>query len=162
MPDRTMLPLDEINKEIEQNSIVVNKGSASIFGLISEDIEANTKTPDMKPYIVLKYYQSSWQCFSELSKANLKDFSKFLKKLENYTWQEIINQSGSTGLGYKEYKISSVSKKVKSKFESFAQTISEDIIFSEFRLGGKFRIHGFKYQSAFFLVFLDKNHEVFP
>jgi hypothetical protein len=44
----------------------------------------------------------------------------------------------------------------------FADTISEDVSWCELRVTQKARVVGFRAEHAFFLVFLDRNHELFP
>jgi len=67
-------------------------------------------------------------------------------------------------LAYTKYEIDEVkSEAIKSRLKSVEKEISEDINFFELRVNqDKLRVHGFQSQSAFFLVVLDRNHEVFP
>lgn len=44
----------------------------------------------------------------------------------------------------------------------FLAHLSADISWCEMRVTQKARVHGFRAGNAFFLVFLDRNHEIFP
>ena len=42
------------------------------------------------------------------------------------------------------------------------EEISPDLTWFELRVDGESRVHGFRVKDAFFLVYLDQNHEVYP
>ena len=50
----------------------------------------------------------------------------------------------------------------KSKINSLKKILSADISFFELRVTEKARVHGFKVNETFHLVFLDKGHQVCP
>lgn len=118
---------------------------------------------DKSPYVVLKYFSSSWQCFSKLSKEELSAFSGFLDKLSKTTWKTIYesaSKSYKTGFGCTKYDISSM-KNGKSHLENVKTQLSQDIDFFELRVTKKMRVHGFQSAIAFCLVLLDKDHNIF-
>jgi hypothetical protein len=111
------------------------------------------------PYVALKYYQPEFQCFSEWAADELRAFSDFNRKLRHLTWQ-LVYQSGGrsgtkTGLGYTPYDSGVLPP------PPFLATISEDISWFELRVTQRARVHGFRAGAAFFLVYLDRAHEVF-
>ncbi|RKZ54463.1 MAG: hypothetical protein DRR16_03160 [Candidatus Parabeggiatoa sp. nov. 3] len=161
------LPKKLIKQELNELSVRANKKEVKILGLVSEEIEANAKVPNMNPYVALKYFKSDWQCFSDWESQELKEFSSFLEVLSKHTWQQVYNTGSKIpkhGLAYTKYEIDEVkSEAIKSRLKSVEKEISEDINFFELRVNqDKLRVHGFQSQSAFFLVVLDRNHEVFP
>jgi len=161
------LPKKVIKQELNGLSVRANKKEVTILGLVSEEIEANSKVLNMNPYVALKYFKSDWQCFSEWEQQELKEFSSFLEVLSRHTWQQVYKTGSKIpkhGLAYTKYEVDEVkSEAIKSKLKSVEKEISEDINFFELRVNqNKLRVHGFQSQSAFFLVALDRNHEAFP
>ena len=116
--------------------------------------------PGAAAYVVLKYYQAPWQCFSEWTRDELRAFSDFNRKVSAQTWQQIYASGGrggaKGGLGYTPHDGRALPP------VSFADALSEDIGWCEMRVTQKARVHGFRAGPGFFLVFLDRNHEIFP
>lgn len=110
------------------------------------------------PYVALKYLQTEWQCFSEWSRDELRAFSAFNRKLAQVTWPLLYATGGrqKTGLGYTPHDLGALPR------PAFADAISEDVAWFELRVTQKARVHGFRAGAAFFLVFLDRNHDAFP
>jgi len=56
------------------------------------------------PYVVLKYYQPDFECFSSWNNSELTAFSQFILKLKKSKWTDIYKTGGAqgdkTGLGY--------------------------------------------------------------
>lgn len=123
--------------------------------------EQGTKDRDIKAYVNLKYYDQHHQCFSSWEDNKLRDFSSFVTKITNTNWEEIFNSGGSTGnktgLGYTIHK-----DKKKLPNKGTVDHVSEDITLFELRVNKEARVHGFRKQSAFFLVWLDKDHDIYP
>jgi hypothetical protein len=113
------------------------------------------------PFVALKYYQPDHQCLSDWRMDELKAFSDFIRKLKLMTWADIYRSGGAAGakhgLGYTVHKD-------RSNLPSNAEleTISPDIQFFELRISHKARVHGFRSKNTFFLVWLDRNHEIYP
>lgn len=112
---------------------------------------------DPKPYIVLKYYHPGYQCFSTWNKDNLKAFSALIEKMRTVHWSLLV---GKHALGFKINKYDD--KLPKGDVQCLKDILSPDITFSELKVTEKARIHGFKIGAAFYLVWLDKNHDIFP
>lgn len=154
----------KINRSrIRQEEIYAGDLSArerEIFSLAASDRASTRSEKSTPPYVVLKYFQSNWQCFSEWEKSELRQFSQFIDKLSATTWQEVYS---AKGFGYKAYQVENIpNKSAKSYLNTVRKKISGEITFFELRISREMRLHGFRCQSAFFLVLLDRNHDVFP
>jgi len=116
--------------------------------------------PEAMAYVALKYFQAAHQCFSEWTRDELRAFSEFNRKVSSQSWQQIYSSGGNGGskggLGYTAHDGGALPPVV------FAGTLSEDIGWCELRVTQKARVHGFRAGQGFFLVFLDRNHEIFP
>ena len=103
----------------------------------------------------------AFECFSSWSPSELKAFSDFLIKLKSAKWKDIYATGGKkgtkSGLGYTPHKNRSMLPN-----NPELKDISPDITFFELRVTQKARVHGFRVKSAFFLVWLDKNHRIYP
>ena len=112
---------------------------------------------DPKLYIVLKYYQPSYQCFSKWNSDELKSFTDLIKRMRQIGWSELV---GRGALGYKKHTY--LEKLPQEDIKCLKSILSPDITFSEIRVTQKARIHGFRAGTGFYLVWLDKDHEIFP
>ena len=132
------------------------------FG-IGEALKQNITPSAVKlepPHISLRYYDHDFECFSEWVKAELKSFTQLINKISKSNWVDIPKQDG---LGYTMLDISTLKNATaKSKINSLKKTLSADINFFELRVTKKARIHGFKVNETFHLVFLDRGHKVCP
>ncbi|MBD8144292.1 hypothetical protein [Pantoea agglomerans] len=162
------IPRDTINKEslVNSDSSYVTDLEKKIFDFPSIKRDGlREKIIDKKPYVILKYFQDDWECFSDWKKEELKQFSTFVKKLSNYTWGNIYETGGKvgnkTGFGYTKYHLSEM-KSGKETIKKVQSLIDPELAFFELRINDKLRVHGFQSQSAFFLVMLDREHRVFP
>ncbi|WP_148044035.1 hypothetical protein [Massilia aurea] len=117
------------------------------------------------PFIALKYFRSSYECFSQWEKDELKAFSDFLTSMHQRTWQQVLTSSGKgpnkAGFAYTPYDESGARDGARSHLKAVRQQIGEDITFFELRLNSKMRVHGFRAKAIFFLVLLDREHRVF-
>ncbi len=111
-------------------------------------------------FVALKYFDPSYQCFSCWKSEELSAFSKFISNINQQSWQSIVASGGKighkTGLGYTQHK-----DRNKLPNHKIVDSISEDINFFELRISEKARVHGFRVKSTFFLVWLDRNHEIY-
>ena len=116
------------------------EGKGRIAEIEAKVLGIHKKDPE-KPYIALKYFQPSHQCFSD--------------------WETIFRTGGKlgskSGLGYTLHKNKSKLPKCKS-----LEQISPEINFFELRVSDVIRVHGFRVKSAFFLVWLDNKHKICP
>ena len=114
-----------------------------------------------RPYVNLKYYSPDYQCLSVWTKEKLQAFSAFCRKITQMRWSEIYATGGKlgnkVGLGYTVHKDHSVLPD-NAELEAF----SPDFTWFELRVDGESRVHGFRVKDAFFLVYLDQNHDFYP
>lgn len=105
--------------------------------------------------ISLKYYRKETECFSDWQKGELKKFSAIGHKI-----------SGQTALKLKAYKPLCEKHKGPPAEARFARpdNLSEDLELYEIKVdpSNKARIHGVFVNSIFFMIWLDRNHAVFP
>lgn len=111
-------------------------------------------------FVVLRYFDSDHQCFSDWDRDELKAFSEFLRKICQQNWDQIFATGGSAGnkkgLGYTVHKDPKLLPN-----QNLIDRFGEDTCFFELRVSKKARAHGFRIKSAFFLLWLDKDHEVY-
>lgn len=116
--------------------------------------------PGAVAFVVLRYLQHEHECFSEWTPEELRAFSEFNRKVSQQTW-EMIQRSGGkagtkTGLGCTLVRSGDLPS------STIHHEISEDLTWMEMRVTLKARVFGFRARQAFFLVFLDRNHAIFP
>ncbi|AWO91945.1 MULTISPECIES: hypothetical protein [Bradyrhizobium] len=118
------------------------------------------KQDDERPYVNLRYYWPDHECFSSWGAEKLKAFSSFCRKLSQVKWQDIYRTAGApgnkTGFGYTPHKDIKVLPK-NPDIEKF----SPDLTWFELRVDQESRVHGFRAKDAFFLVFLDGDHQIY-
>lgn len=148
--------MPKINKkvaEIEKNLRYLNPKEAELLGF---DKEGN----NVSAFVYMKYYDHTHQCFSEWQPDELRLFSAFIDKLRKITWTDIYKSGGKSGkkvgLGYTIHKDTDILPN-----QNIVKLLSEDTLFFELRVGGKIRVHGFRLRSAFCLIWLDRNHEIY-
>lgn len=161
------IPKDRIAQEAKgmADSVACTALERKIFDLPVFKKEGERESPHPKsPYVVLKYFQSDWECFSHWQKDELSQFSNFLQTFAGHTWQSVYKTGGKgenkAGLGYTPYQIEDM-KSGSEHLRKVRAKISEDIKFFELRVSQRMRVHGFQAQAAFFLVLLDREHRVF-
>ncbi|MES9859673.1 MAG: hypothetical protein ABW157_09295 [Candidatus Thiodiazotropha sp. LLP2] len=115
-----------------------------------------------EPHINLKYFDPSYECFSTWNQQELCAFSNLLRKLAESDWTSINNSGGKrgkkSGFGYTLHKSTVKLPCTNPRLSK----LSPEINFSELRVTKKARIHGFRIKEAFFLVWLDRNHQICP
>lgn len=163
------IPKDKIQNEAkiqsEKKSELGSDLEKKIFDFPSYKKDGTRESITGKnPYVVLKYFQNEWECFSAWSADELKLFSKFLATFSGHTWDSVYKSGGKGenkgSLGYTPYDTATM-KAGKDVLDKVKKSISPDISFFELRVSDKIRLHGFQSQSAFFLVMLDREHRVF-
>ena len=128
------------------------------------DYHLDVKVPDTVLYssksehqehlhVSLKYWHSRSQCFSEWQKNELKHLTKLIDKVQELTE---ISVKTDAGLKWKTHKGPPV-----GQFSKPTSLPTEHVI-GELRANQKARVHGFLHQGTFFVVWLDRKHEVFP
>jgi hypothetical protein len=121
----------------------------------------NSTEGDAVAHVNLKYYWPEYQCFSTWTADELKSFSNFCRKMKQLKWRDIYKTGGAlglkTGVGYTPHK--NIDKlPANPELADF----SPDLTWFELRVDGESRVHGFRAKEAFFLVFLDREHAIYP
>jgi hypothetical protein len=148
MASRRKLPQSVARLDSKQDFTYLAKIEKKVLS-IDED--------DPKPYIVLKYFQPTYQCFSMWNAGELRSFSDLIQRMRQIGWSEL---AGRGALGFKIHKY--IEKLPQEDIKCLSAILSPDITFSEIRVTKKARIHGFRAGAGFYLVWLDKDHEIFP
>lgn len=83
----------------------------------------------------------------KLNANELKDFTNYVKQIENMTWADIKTHGGLRfkALSNIEYKI--------------PNNVPNDITICSMRLSQKFRVLGFRENAYFFVIWFDNKHE---
>lgn len=79
------VPSQLLREEQKELTVRASRKEIAIMGLIAKESTSRSRSHHMTPYMALKYYQSSWQCFSEWTPQELREFSGFLEKLRRLT-----------------------------------------------------------------------------
>lgn len=134
----------------------ISQGWAGVTALLTpqEDEYLGIESSNNRPVDVsLKYLDLEYQCFSEWEKDELQEFSKFIKKLRGLAWK---NVDRDIGLRKKSHMRQDLPRR------DVLKRISKDTRLFELRIAQKPRVHGFRVKSTFFLVWLDRQHEIYP
>jgi hypothetical protein len=160
----TKIPSKKVKGEAKLAKPLFPNWEKTAFSIPIKEDGMRNSILSKNPYVVLKYFQSDWECFSDWEKGELSQFSNFLNLLKQHTWDSVYKSGGKGknkgSLGYTPYNVRDM-KSGKSYMEKIQQNLSEDISFFELRVNQKIRVHGFQVQSAFFLILLDREHRVF-
>lgn len=157
------LPKDKIQRQAQSLGKLspIEEKVFSLGGVMSGGSADNEN-----PFVTLKYFCHSFECFSAWEKEELKSFSDFLSSLRQRTWRQVLETSGKSGskvgLGYTPYDVATVKTGAEEHLKNVRSQIGDDITFFELRLNQRIRVHGFRAKAAFFLVLLDREHRVFP
>lgn len=117
----------------------------------------SASTDDEYPSFRFTYAdQNRWR-LSDWTSQEIKDVIEGLKKIEKYTWGQIKGHGSKTagesvGTGHKPI----------DKHPKLPENVPEDVRLSEMRIDQKKRIFGFRYQSIYYIIWFDRNHEICP
>ena len=116
------------------------------------DVTSDRANPTIS--VSLKYWNGGSECLSAWGKDELKKLRRFIERVQSLTWAQIKVDSG---LGYGVHK-------GPPKGHGFSRPLdlSKDQSLIEMKVTGKARVHGVETDDTFFLVWLDRNHGVFP
>lgn len=157
------LPKDKILQQA-QPAKQLSQIEEKVFSL-SNTMSGGSADND-NPFVTLKYFRDSFECFSAWEKDELKSFSEFVSALRQRTWRQVLATSGKgenkAGLAYTPYEISTTKSGAEEHLKEIRKQIGDDITFFELRVTQKMRVHGFRAKAGFFLVLLDREHRVFP
>jgi hypothetical protein len=147
--------LERIAENRREQSVSATADERRAFGL--GDLLGDSTSHRESVYVVLKYYDSDHECLSSWKKEELKDFSNFVHKLRQLSWNNLPG-----GLRPKPCRLEHARNDARERLKRVCQQMSGDIQFIELRVSQRARVHGFRMKSAFFLVLLDRDHQVFP
>ena len=116
---------------------------------LRDDVNHNKLMPHLSFY----HLDEAAESISDWTSSETKQLFTKLKQLSKTTWQEILS---SKGMGYKEIQNSG------SFARQWPVRLSRDCTMSEIRISQKSRIFGVRRERAFYLVWLDRNHQVLP
>ena len=145
----------------------LNEHAQKIMGIknvLKQEATKDNSPADGEVHLNLKYFDSSFECFSEWSKEDLKAFSGLIDKLKERNWDQIKKTGGSAGhkqgLGFTALNEATLPKSIQDRLKTIKQAISSDISISELRVHIKARVHGFRLLNGFYVIWLDKDHRV--
>lgn len=136
----------------DKNNTSLTKIESELLGISSEEKE--------KAYVALKYFDDGFECFSKWTRDEMKAFTDFVRKINGMSWNQIYQtgrRKNKTGFAYTVH-----TNREKLPNSKVLDGISEDINFFELRVNQKARVHGFRIKSTFFLVWLDREHSIYP
>jgi hypothetical protein len=139
------------------SNVFLKNVEKEILALPEEDESSDNESP----YVALKYFDSSFECFSDWHPDELKAFSNFIDKLNKVSWLKVLQNARKkqkSGLGCTKHPDHSQIRSCTQKIDN----ISEDINVIEMRVTEAARVHGFRIKSAFFIILLDRKHRVLP
>ena len=130
----------------------LNKNITQLDGWKNNDSNANI-------LVSLRYVQNSFECFSSWSRDEMNLFWDFQERISNCTWREVYSTAskgaGKTGFAY------TVTQKSDYSVVKSHGGLSADITLFELRLSEQARVHGFRHNALFYILWLDKDHRVF-
>ena len=120
--------------------------------LPKEEFEENGN--EKKVFISFTYIKENFECFSDRTKDEMKQFWKFYKMVSGFTWQQVIEtgrKNKKSGLAYTKIKYNQLPK----------NDLSEDETYFELRVNqNKLRVFGFRNKSIFYICWLDREHRI--
>lgn len=104
------------------------------------------------PTFSLRYLRGDY-CLSKCEKEQKAAFADTLHKLSQMTWQEIF-QAHKHGLGCEKISRDAIKSGIPTE-------ISEDVKFIAFRFYGKAPMVGYRVDSVFYVVWLDRDYTLY-
>lgn len=109
-------------------------------------------------FISIKNIQYKYECLSDWSKNQIKQFWEFNNRVHKMKWQDVYASASKgkdkRGLAY------TIIAREKYKSISFIKDLSKEIDMFELRVDEEIRVHGFRDKSIFYLCVLDRNHKI--
>lgn len=111
------------------------------------------RADESHPSISLKYIDLNFKSFNDLKKQdNLRKFDSFVKKVNSsQDWESIFKLHKRTPTTH--------NNKIKKKLKKLNMDANQLGLF-HLRISDKFRVHGFRLNNRFKLVWLDPDHEI--
>lgn len=105
------------------------------------------KTKDNFVHVNFRHYQRRQECLSDWQSRQLKQLSGWFEKMSNKTPDDVTSDTSNCHAHV------GVTKPL-------PRTVSRDVRMYGLKVGKKERIHGFFLNSDFFVVWLDRNHQI--
>ena len=116
-------------------------------------------TNHLPPAFSFLHFDQDSECPSAWASEEIKTLFVRLKVAAGMTWEQVIKSGGApgnkTGLGFTPVDVKKCSRKLPMQ-------LSDDIDLSEIRVSEKARIFGVRNESTYFVIWLDRNHAIFP
>tara|TARA_R110002033_G_scaffold107028_2_gene153724 strand:+ start:1479 stop:1949 length:471 start_codon:yes stop_codon:yes gene_type:complete len=146
---KSLIPKSATKKNIP---IYINKDATSLF-------DPNLEGDSAFVFTSLRHVQNDFQCFSEWSKQEMKDFWAFNSSIHEKTWSLVHGTSTKNKRNKSGVAMTHMSTDLYPNSE-FKKKLSPDITLFELRVTRKIRVHGFRDKSIFFICWLDKDHSI--
>ena len=129
---------------------VVKKPKQSMSRVPSKALEIidSANYEEMAPVFRFSSADDNNRVLHEWQKKELKALISCFKKMEKLTWNKIRRDTG-----FKMTKLNNVSP---------PSYLSKEIELYEIRVNQEQRIHGYKFQNIFYIVWFDRDHTVCP
>lgn len=105
-----------------------------------------------KPRFSLEHIQPE-HCLSRCNQTEKAHFADALLKRSRLTWSQ-LKSIDRHGLGYEKIKRSSIEVAI-------PEHITEDVNLIAFRFSGNYPMVGYRHQSTFFVLWVDRTHSVY-
>ncbi len=105
-----------------------------------------------KPRFSLEFIQPEY-CLSHCDQKEKAHFADSLLKRSRMTWSE-LKSVGRHGLGYEIIKRNAIRASIPGH-------ITEDVNLIAFRYNGKYPMVGYRHQSTFFILWVDRTHRLY-
>lgn len=116
-------------------------------------------TDHLPPAFSFYHFDSDSECPSTWNSDEMKSLFTSLKLASSMTWQQVRSTGGQArnaqGIAYKPVSLKQAARKLPGN-------LAEDIDLSEMRISDRARIFGVRNEATYYIVWLDKDHQVFP
>jgi hypothetical protein len=148
-------------------SNLIPKGSADLPSKGPKFLNTNvTELRSYKEYgnnatvmVSLRYLRYEQECLSDWTKEKVKKFWEFLSKIHFVTWQQLYSQATKKAGEKVGYGYTPLPTTIYPETE-FKNSLSPDITLFELRIDNKSRVHGFRDEAFFYILWLDENHKI--
>jgi len=106
----------------------------------------------LRPYFSFEHLCESYFQLDELTKENLKELKRFLKRISSMSWNQIYNSKGID--------ITKIPRERLSK--PIPASVPDDSDIIEMSVSDSHRIWGFQHEQVIYVIWFDPNHQVLP
>lgn len=116
-------------------------------------------TDHLPPSFSFYHFDSSSECPSDWKTDEMKSLFSSLKDASSMTWQQVKATGGhgkhAQGIAFKSVSPAQAARKLPAN-------LADDIDLSEMRVSDRARIFGVRNEATYYVIWLDKDHQVFP